>query len=515
MNVSEAVLRELVECGVEACFANPGTSEMHLVASFDRVGGLRPILGLFEGVCTGAADGYARMKEKPAATLLHLGPGLGNGFANLHNAKRAHSRVINIVGDHATYHRKYDAPLQSDIHSIAKPVSDWIGDPATPAQAVSLARQAVEVAMRPNGGMATMIVPADIAWTTMQSAAQHEPLAVKKEPIDHGRIKEAARALKSGEPAVLFVGGRAGLERNLRLAAAIAAKTGAKLMGDTFVPRTARGRGRPKLDRLPYFGEMALAQMKDFRHCVLVGTKAPVAFFAYPEKPSTFLSANCVVHEPWSLDRDVSDVLEALAAETGAKPADAVLAQSSPVAIKPGALTAENFGQAFASLLPENAIVADEAVTNGLWAFLFSDGAAPHDWLTLTGGAIGYGIPVSIGAAVACPDRPVINLQADGSAAYTIQGLWTAARENLHIVTVLFNNRSYAILNMELDRVGATAQSERSRSLLSLDRPAMDFTSIAKGFGVPAVRAADIDVFQSAFKRALAEPGPHLIEAVM
>ncbi len=516
MNVSEAILRELVESGVEACFANPGTSEMHLVASFDRVGGLRPILGLFEGVCTGAADGYARMKDKPAATLLHLGPGLGNGFANLHNAKRAHSRIINIVGDHATYHRKYDAPLQSDIHSIAKPVSDWIGDPATTGEAVSLAHEAVEIAMRPNGGIATMIVPADIAWTNMQGAAPaHRAVAIKRAPVDQDKIKEAARGLTSGQPAVLFVGGRVGLERNLRLASAIAAKTGAKLVGDTFVPRTARGRGRAKIDRLPYLGEMALAQTKDFRQCVLVGTKAPVAFFAYPEKPSTFLSPDCAVHAPWTPEQDVGDVLEALAAAVGAKASDAVLAQSSPLAIKPGALTAENFGQAFATLLPENSIVVDEAVTAGLWAFIFSEGSAQHDWLTLTGGAIGYGIPVSVGAAVACPDRPVINLQADGSALYTIQGLWTAARENLHIVTVLFNNRSYAILNMELDRVGATAQSERSRSLLSLDRPAMDFTSIAKGFGVQSSRASDIETFQSAFKRAIAEPGPHLIEAVM
>lgn len=515
MNTSEAVLRELVDCGVEACFANPGTSEMHLVASFDRVGGLRPILGLFEGVCTGAADGYARMKDKPAATLLHLGPGLGNGFANLHNAKRAHSRVINIVGDHATYHRKYDAPLQSDIHSIAKPVSDWIGDPATTSEAVSLAHKAVEVAMRPNGGLATMIVPADIAWTTMQNPQPHKAVQIKNAPVNASKIKEAARALSSDKPKVLFVGGRVGLEKNLRLASAIAAKTGAKLIGDTFVPRTARGRGRAKIDRLPYLGEMALAQMTNFRECVLIGTKAPVAFFAYPEKPSTFLSPECAVHEPWSSDQDVGDVLEALAAELGAKPSDAILTQPAPVTIKPGAITAENFGQAFTQFLPENAIVADEAVTAGLWAYIFSEGAAPHDWLTLTGGAIGYGIPTSIGAAVACPDRPVINLQADGSAAYTIQGLWTAARENLHIVTVLFNNRSYAILNMELDRVGATAQSERSRSLLSLDKPAMDFTSIAKGFGVQAVRATDIDVFQSAFKRAIAEPGPHLIECMM
>lgn len=516
MTVSEAILRELVELGVEACFGNPGTSEMHLVASFDRVGGLRPILGLFEGVCTGAADGYARMAGKPAATLLHLGPGLGNGFANLHNARRGQSRMINLVGDHATYHRKYDAPLQSDIHSIAKPVSDWIGDPASGEEAIVKTREAFAVAMRPNGGLSTLIVPADVAWSEMKGAPPARKPRAAPKAVDMALVREAAAALKSGEPKVLLIGGHAGLEKPLAIAAAIAEKTGARLFCDTFVPRLARGAGRAKPERVPYLGEMAVMMMKDFRQAVVVGTKAPVAFFAYPNKPSTFLSPECQVHTPWTPENDLTEVLAAIAEEVGAKVAAAPAPASGGAALPAaGKLTVESFGSAVAALLPEGAIVSDEAITGGLWAYMATQNAAPHDWLALTGGAIGDGIPMAVGAAVACPGRPVINLQADGSAMYTVQGLWTAARENLHVITILLNNKSYAVLNMELDRVGATAQSERSRSLLSLDKPVIDFTAMGKALGANAVRAEDNETFVKALKHALAEPGPHVIEAMM
>lgn len=515
MNVSEAILHELVELGVEACFGNPGTSEMHLVASFDRVGGLRPILGLFEGVCTGAADGYARMAGKPAATLLHLGPGLGNGFANLHNARRGQSRMINLVGDHATYHRKYDAPLQSDIHSIAKPVSDWIGDPASGEDAVGKTREAFAVAMRPNGGLSTLIVPADIAWSEMKGAPPARKGRAGAKPVDMALVREAAAALTSGEPKLLLIGGHAGLEKPLAIAAAIAEKTGAKLFCDTFVPRLARGAGRAKPDRVPYLGEMAVMMMSAFRQAVVVGTKAPVAFFAYPNKPSTFLSPECQVHTPWSAEYDVTDVLAAIAEEVGAKVVATPAARSETTLPAAGKISVESVGSALAALMPEGAIVSDEAITSGLWAYMATQNAAAHDWLSLTGGAIGDGIPMAVGAAVACPGRPVINLQADGSAMYTIQGLWTAARENLHVITILLNNKSYAVLNMELDRVGATAQSERSRSLLSLDKPVIDFTAMGRALGANAVRAEDNETFVKALKRALAEPGPHVIEAMM
>jgi acetolactate synthase-1/2/3 large subunit len=516
MNVSEAILRELVDMGVDACFGNPGTSEMHLVASFDRVGGIRPILGLFEGVCTGAADGYARMAGKPAATLLHLAPGMGNGFANLHNAKRAHSRMINLVGDHATFHRKYDAPLQSDIHSVSRPVSDWIGDPVSGADAIHKVRQAFDIAMRPNGGLSTLIVPADIAWSDMGAVPAREgggrPAA---RPVDLARVREAAAALASGEPTLLLIGGHAGLERPLRLAAAIAQKTGARLFTDTFMSRLSRGRGRPKPERVPYLGEMAVPMLMGFRQCVVIGTKAPVGFFGYPNKPSTFLSPECKVHAPWAPENDLGDVLEALADAVGAAREPVVQDGALAGLPGPGKITIETFANATAALMPEGAIVSDEANSSGLWAYQAFQNAAPHDWLCLTGGAIGQGIPVAVGAAVACPGRPVINLQADGSAMYTIQGLWTAARENLHVITVLLNNKSYFVLNMELDRVGATAQSERSRSLLSLERPAMDFTAMARSMGVRAVRAEDNETYEKALRTALAEPGPHLIEVML
>ena len=516
MNVSEAILHELVGLGVEACFGNPGTSEMHLVASFDRVGGLRPILGLFEGVCTGAADGYARMAGKPAATLLHLGPGLGNGFANLHNARRGHSRMINLVGDHATYHRKFDAPLQSDIHSIAKPVSDWIGDPVSGEDALAKTREAFEVAMRPNGGLSTLVVPADIAWSEMKgAAASAKRVRPAAKAVDMKLVRDAAAALRSGETKALFIGGHAGLEKPLAIAAAIAAKTGARLFCDTFVPRLARGRGRARPERVPYLGEMAVMMLQDIKHAVMVGTKPPVAFFAYPNKPSTFLSPQCKTYEPWDMGADVSDVLTALAEEVGAKVGSVAEAGAAMAVPGPGKLTTETIGNALAALMPEGAIVSDEAITSGLWSYIATQNAAPHDWLSLTGGAIGDGIPMAVGAAVACPGRPVINLQADGSSMYTIQGLWTAARENLHVVTILLNNKSYAVLNMELDRVGATAQSERSRSLLSLDKPVIDFTSLGRALGAQAVRAENTETFVKALTRALAEPGPHLIEAMM
>lgn len=515
MNVSEAILRTLLANGVEVCFGNPGTSEMHLVASFDRVGGMRPVLGLFEGVCTGAADGYARMADKPAATLLHLAPGLGNGFANLHNAWRGQSRMVNLVGDHATYHRQYDAPLQSDIHGVAKPFSAWIGDPASGAEAVSMTAEAVSVAMRPNGGIATLVVPADISWSDAGALPEVKSAPPAAAKVDARAIKSAAEALRAPGQKVLFVGGRAGRAAPLHIAGAIAAKTGAKLVSETFVPRQERGRGRARPERLAYLGEMALAQLQGTKSAVLVGAKAPVAFFAYPEKPSTFIPKDCRVETPWTSQHDVTEVLAALADELSVdtKAYEPPVAQA--MAMKDGPLTGETLGLAFAALLPENAIVVDEAITGGLWAGIASEGAAPHDWLTLTGGAIGDGIPMAVGAKVACPGRPVIGLQADGSALYTIQGLWTAARENLHIVTILLNNRSYQILNMELDRVGATAQSDRSRSLLALDKPTIDFTSIAKGFGVTAQRATTAEEFRNAFKRALAGEGPQLIEAII
>src|SRR6202453_4270285 len=165
MNGAESLIRTLLGAGVEVCFANPGTSEIHLVAALDHMPEVRCVLGLFEGVVTGAADGYARMKEKPACTLLHLGPGLGNGLANLHNASRAQVPIVNIIGQHARYHLLYDAPLTSDIEAIARPYSKWL---RTPSAASAIGRDAAEAlvaARTAPGQIATLVVPADVAWT--------------------------------------------------------------------------------------------------------------------------------------------------------------------------------------------------------------------------------------------------------------------------------------------------------------------------------------------------------------
>jgi acetolactate synthase I/II/III large subunit len=514
LNGAQALIRTLVAAGVDTCFSNPGTSEMHFVAALDTVPQMRGILGLFEGGVTGAADGYARMAERPAATLLHLGPGLGNGLANLHNARKAHTPIVNVVGDHATYHKQYDAQLESDIETVARNVSpNWVRSSATPAQVGRDAAEAVAAAVGPPGEVATLILPADVSWS--EGGVVAEPVAPRAPRAADADVVEAvAKALRSGEPVGLFLGGSALRERGLVAASRTAAATGARLLCETFPARHERGAGIPDVPRLAYLAEFASAQLEGLRHLVLVDSKAPVSFFAYPGKASDLVPDGCQVHVLAAPGDDAPGTLEALAELVGA-PADAA---ERPAADRPGlpsgALTTEAVALAVGALLPEGAIVSDEANTSGLFLPGFTVGAPRHDWLTLTGGAIGQGIPAATGAAVAAPGRRVVSLEADGSALYTIQALWTQAREGLDVTTVIFNNRSYAILNMELGRVGAEA-GPRARDLLDLSRPDMDFVSISQGLGVPATRATTAEEFTEQFRRSLAEPGPSLIEAMV
>ena len=504
MNGAQALIRTLVDSGVDVCFTNPGTSEMHFVAALDSVPEMRAALGLFEGVVTGAADGYGRMTGRPAATLLHLGPGLGNGLANLHNARRASTPVVNIVGDHATYHAQYDAPLQSDIETVARNVSGWIRRPTETAAVASDAAEAVAAALR--GEVATLILPADVSWS---EGAQPAPPVARPAapPVDEEAVATAAKALGRGEPCVLLIGGAACRADGLLDASRVAAATGAKLLCETFPARLERGAGLPAVERIAYLGEFAAMQLEGARHMVIVDTEAPVTFFAYPDKPSWLVPEGCEVH---SLP---ATALAALAERVGG--ADPVLTPAARPDRPNGALTAEAVAAAVGALLPEGAIVADEAQTSGLWAPGATAGAPRHDWLTLTGGAIGYGLPVATGAAVACPDRPVLCLQADGSAMYTIQALWTQAREGLDVTTVLYNNRSYAILNLEFTRVGVGAPGPKAHDMLDLSRPDLDFVALAQGMGVPATRAETAEDFTDQLERALAEPGPHLVEAIV
>jgi len=475
---------------------------------------VRAVLGLFEGVVTGAADGYARMAGRPAATLLHLGPGLGNGLANLHNARKGKVPVVNIVGDHATYHKRYDAQLESDIETVARNVSPWIRWSSSPGDVGRDAAEAVAAAQGPPGAVATLVLPADVSWLDGGQVAAPVPTPGRR-AVEVDVVEAAAKVLRSGEPAALFLGGSALREPALVAASRLATATGARLLCETFPTRHERGAGVPDVARLAYLAEFAASQLEGLRHLVLVDAKAPVSFFAYPGKASYLVPEDCEVHTLATDDEDAPAALDALVELLGAPADGAARTPASRPELPTGELTAEAVAQAVAALLPEGAIVSDEANTSGLFTPGITAGAPRHDWLCLTGGAIGQGMPVATGAAVACPDRRVVNLQADGSALYTIQSLWTQAREGLDVTTVVYNNRSYAILNMELSRVGAGAGGPRARDLLDLSRPDIDFVSLARGLGVPASRAVTADELADQLARALAEPGPALIEAMV
>jgi len=514
MNGAESLLETLVRCGVEVCFTNPGTSEMHFVAALDRQSGMRAVLGLFEGVVTGAADGYARMAGKPACTLLHLGPGLANGLANLHNARRAGVPLVNVVGEHATYHRALDAPLTSDIQGFAAPVSGWIRSSQSARDVARDGAAAVAAARSAPGQVATLILPADTAWNDAEGPAQ--PVAPK--PFGAPRadaVDAAATALRSGEPAAILMNGAALSAPGLAHAGRVAAATGAKLFADTFVTRIARGAGRVDVERIPYFGEQAAEVLAPYKHLVLVGTKAPVTFFAYPGKPSELTPQGAAVHV---LSTPSDDSVAALAAlvdtlAVGQTPPPVGKLQLPTLAT--GMLTPETIARAIAATLPEQAIIVNEAATSGFAIPAMTATAAPHDWIDLTGGAIGQGLPTAVGAAIACPDRRVLALEADGSGMYTLQSLWTMARENLDVTVVVFANRKYAILQIELLRVGAGNPGRKAMDMLDLSRPDLDWVALAKGMGVSATRATTADEFNKAITRSLATRGPSLVEAVL
>jgi acetolactate synthase-1/2/3 large subunit len=514
VNGAESLLRTLVGAGVDTCFMNPGTSEMHFVAALDRVPEVRGVLGLFEGVATGAADGYARMAGRPAAVLLHLGPGLGNGLANLHNARKGFVPVVVVVGDHATYHKQYDAQLESDIETVARNVSSWVRSSASAARLGADAAEAVAAALGPPGQVVTLILPADVSWSDGGEVAA--PVApTGRAPVDAGAVEAVAKLIGAGEAVGLFLGGAALGERGVRAAARIGAATGTKVLAETFPTRLERGGGLPDVERLAYLAEFATMQLDGLAHLVLVDAKAPVSFFAYPGKDSDLVPDGCEVHELAGRSGDPEAALEALA-DALAVPAAAGSAGPAGRPERPtGALTAQSVAAAVGALLPEGAIVSDEAQTSGLFAPAATAGGPRHTWLTLTGGAIGQGLPLATGAAVACPDRPVLTLGADGSSLYTIQSLWTQAREGLDVTTVICNNRSYSILNMELGRVGADGGGERAQAMLDLRRPDIDFVALAEGLGVPATRATTAEELTAQLERAFAEDGPHLIDALV
>ncbi len=514
MNGAENLLDTLIATGVEVCFANPGTSEMQLVSAIGNSTGMRSILCLFEGVVSGAADGYGRMADKPALTLLHLSSGFANSMANQHNARRAHVPLVNMVGDHATYHLQYDAPLTADVKAHCELASTWVGVSSSADQLAETGAQAVQASLHGNGRIASFIAPANHTWDTARTQAPALP-APRPQKISDEAIEAAAAALRSGEPAALYLGGRALRADALELAGQIAKATGARLLCETFPARLQRGAGRVRVARTPYFAEQALESLKDFRQMVMVGSKPPVSFFAYPGKPSWLLPEQCAVTTLAAVDQDLLDALSRLAENLGAHTVAETIPAASNIPAPAGLLTPLAIGQSLTRWIPPKAIVADEANTCALGIFGSTEQAEPHDWLTLTGGAIGIGLPLALGAAIACPERKVVALQADGSAMYTLQALWSMVREQTDVTVVILNNRSYAILNIELARVGAGQPTLKTLSMLSLADPAINWVKMAQSMGMSASRAVSAEEFDAQFAAAVSEKGPRLIEAMV
>ena len=514
-NGAQALMKTLVDAGIEVCFTNPGTSEMHFVAALDSEPKMRAVLALFEGVATGAADGYARMADKPAATLLHLGCGLGNGLANLHNARKGKVPVVNIVGDHATYHVKYDAQLQSDIETVARNVSPGFVRTSQSTEALCQdAAEAIAVAKGLPGQVATLILPADVSW-----GEGGQPCAPLPQPeaqaADDAAVQAVIDAIASGRKTALLLGGRALREPALMAAARIAAQSGVTLFAETFPARIERGAGLPPVERIAYLAELATLQLSEFDHLVLVDAKAPVSFFGYPGKQSYLVPDNCTALTLSTPEQDAAASLNKLAEALGAAGAEPKLQAEGRPGLPKGKLTAEKVCRAMGELMPENSIIVDESITSGLMLNAMTAGAPRHDMITLTGGAIGQGLPNAVGAAIACPDRPVFALIGDGTAMYTIQALWTMARENLNVTAIIFNNASYSILNVELERVGAEEAGAKAKSQLDISGPVTQYAQLAQSMGVHGVRVRTAEELIKAMEYAQAHPGPHLIEAVV
>ncbi|MEA2678536.1 MAG: acetolactate synthase large subunit [Candidatus Binataceae bacterium] len=515
MNGAESLIRTALASGVNVCFANPGTTEMPLVAALDAVEGMRAVLGLFEGVCSGAADGYARMTDRPALTLTHLGPGFANSIANLHNARRARSPVVNVIGDHATWHLAADAPLTSDIESLARPVSAWVRKSASPDAIAGDTSDAIVAAGHTPGHVATLIVPSDCQWSPASGLAALGQIPQLPTVGDDAIRKAAELIRKHGAKTVLFMGANALRERGLNAAARIAAKCGCRLMCETFPARVERGGALPNLEKLPYFPEQALEALGKSDAVVLAGAPTPVAFFGYPNVPSVLIPEGrecATLAAPYD---DAGGALEALAEALSAPQGAPAAPSIKRPALPTDELNAATIGAAIAATMPEHAIMMDEAATTGLPFFGYSGGAPAHTYLALTGGAIGQGLPCATGAAVACPDRKVIAFQADGSGMYTLQALWTQARERLNVTTLICNNRRYRILQVELARAGVTEPGSKARSLTSLGNPEIDWSQMAAGMGVPAVRVETAEDLVVQLQRALAEAGPNLIEMLI
>ena len=513
MNGAESLVHSLLKSGVTTCFSNPGTSEMHFVAALDRVPGMHCVLGLFEGVVTGAADGYARMAGKPAATLLHCGPGLANGLANLHNARRAATPIVNIVGDQATYHRPLDSPLTADTEGFARGVSGWVRTSMDVRTVGADAAAAVQAAMIAPGQVATLILPSDTSWNDGGIVAEALP-RLPTPSVSPNQIDEAANALRrGGAGVVLLLGGFALGEEGLALAHRIQAATGCRVVAQGSNARMARGQGRLAVERVPYVVDMAVKAMAGTKKLILAGSRKPVTFFAYPNKPQSSIPDDAEIHVLARPEQDIVESLARLADALGCPKVGAPDNGNRPETGR-GALTPETVAATVGALMPEHAVIADESVSFGRGFFANTKAAPPHDWLNVTGGAIGGGMPMATGAAIGAPGRRVINLQADGSAMYTVQSLWTQAREKLDITTVLLSNRKYQILLGELANVGANP-GRTALDMMDIGNPDINWPALAGSMGVEAARTDTAEGFADLLSHSLKRSGPFLIELLI
>ena len=511
MDGAESLVRTLLAAGVDTCFTNPGTSEIHIVAALDKIPQLRCILGLFEGVVTGAADGYGRMAEKPACTLLHLGPGLGNGIANLHNAGKAQVPIVNIVGQHATDHLRHDTPLKSDIEGIARPVSNWLRTSSSASEIGEDAVAAVVAAGTAPGQIATLIVPADVAWSEGGSIAALP--ALRRAPMPpQSSVEIAAKMLRSEQRTAILLGGNALYGEGLSTAGHIAAATDAKLFCPYPVTRVERGAGLPPVERVAYVLEQGKEQFKEFRQVILVGVPAPVAYFAYPGRNSAFTPPDCAIHTLAAANEDRVGALAALAEALSVEGTQPSAQKAERPPLSEGVINLPGLAAVVGALLPENCIVVDESMTSGRGMMAATKGAPPHDWLGNTGGSIGIALPLAVGAAVARPTRKVLCLSADGSGMYTLQALWTMAREGLKVTTVVFANRDYAVLKREFSYLGVGNPGSRALDMFEIGRPDLDWVQLAKGMGVPAMRITSLAEFAKALRNGFGSDGPTLIE---
>ncbi|MGC9323316.1 MAG: acetolactate synthase large subunit [Desulfomonilia bacterium] len=512
MNGAELLVKTALQAGVRHCFANPGTTELPLVVALDTVPGMKAVLGLFEGVCTGAADGYARMLDRPAMVLLHLGPGLSNGLSNLHNARRASSPVLNVVGEHATWHRILDPPLAMDIESLANTVSSWQRTCTKTDEIAIDTADAISAALM--GKVATLIIPYDLQLKT-STASEPATTIPASDPVETGPINTAATLLKSGKKCALVLGGTALREKALFHAARIRTGVGCDLLAENFPARMERGAGLPDLIRIPYLPEMALDMLSRYEVFIFAGAREPISFFGYEGIPGPLLRDN---QKRLRIDHgrhDMEDVLQALAEAVSAphSPAKVHLAPLKRPEIPSGELTGDKICSVIAALQTDNAIVVEEAITNSLMYYPLSSGAPPHSLLTLTGGSLGQGPPCAVGAAFACPDRHVISYQADGATLYTLQALGTQAKESLNVITLVCANNRYDILKLEMTRLGVFEPAVNSAHLMDLGR--VDWVKIGEGFGIPSVSVRTAEDLAREFKRSLEAQGPNLIEMVL